>query len=102
MNDVTFGQAIKHLNNGGRAFRRGWNGVGIFIKLQVPDENSKMTGAYIYLDTTGLQTENPDAPKMLIPWQPSQTDMLAKDWVELSVGEAVCEDCAPQDDPPTK
>lgn len=60
--------------------RRGWNGKGIFIKLQVPDEHSKMTSPYIYIDTTGLRSNNPDAPRSCVPWLASQTDMLAEDW----------------------
>ena len=57
-----------------------WNGKGIFIKLQVPDEHSKMTSPYIYIDTTGLRSNNPDAPRSCVPWLASQTDMLAEDW----------------------
>lgn len=56
------------------------NGKGIFIKLQVPDEHSKMTSPYIYIDTTGLRSNNPDAPRSCVPWLASQTDMLAEDW----------------------
>lgn len=78
---LNFGQAIQALKNGHKAARLGWNGKGIFIELQVPDENSKMTSPYIFIDTTGLQTENPNAPKSRVPWLASQTDMLAEDWV---------------------
>lgn len=39
-----------------------------------------MTHPYIYIDTTWLQTDNPDAPKDRVPWLASQTDMLAEDW----------------------
>ena len=46
--------------------RQGWNGKGVFIKLQVPDEHSKMTSPYIYIDTTGLRSDNPDAPQKLM------------------------------------
>lgn len=78
---MDFGNAIFALKHGQKVARRGWNGRGIFIELQVPDEFSKMTHPYIYIDTTGLQTENPDAPKDRVPWLASQTDMLAEDWV---------------------
>jgi hypothetical protein len=77
---MNFGQALQGLKNGGRVARAGWNGKGIFIELQRPDANSKMTHPYIYINTTGLQTDNPDAPKNLVPWLASQTDMLAEDW----------------------
>ena len=78
---MNFGDALKVLRNGGKVFRQGWNGAGIFIGLQNPDENSFMTFPYIYIDTTQLLTHNPLAPKGRIPWLASQTDMLAEDWV---------------------
>ena len=77
---MNFGQALEALKGGKNVARKGWNGKGIFIELQVPDEHSKMTHPYIYINTNGLQTNNPDAPKNLVPWAPSQTDMLADDW----------------------
>jgi hypothetical protein len=77
---MNFGDAIEALRAGKKVARSGWNGRGIFIELQVPDPHSKMTSPYIYIDTTGLQTDNPDAPKSLVPWLASQTDMLAVDW----------------------
>ena len=78
-----FGYALCQLKQGNRVSRKGWNGKGIFIELQVPDANSKMSSPYIYIDTTGLQTDNPDAPKSLVPWLASQTDMLAEDWAVI-------------------
>lgn len=77
----SFGAAIEFLKNGAKVSRLGWNGVGIFIKLQQPDQNSYMTSPYIYIDTTELVTTNPNAPKSRVPWLASQTDMLANDWV---------------------
>ena len=85
---MNFGKALESLKAGKRVVRKGWNGKGIFIELQRPDEHSKMTHPYIYIDTLGLQTNNPDAPKDRVPWLASQTDMLAEDWevVDRAVG----------------
>jgi len=80
---MDFGKAIKALKDGKKVMRKGWNGKGIFIELQVPDEYSKMTHPYIFIDATGLETINPDAPKNRVPWLASQTDMLAEDWEVL-------------------
>lgn len=77
-----FGIALEHLKHGRKVRRRGWNGKGIYLELQRPDEHSKMTLPYIYIVTTGLVTDNPDAPKGIVPWLASQTDMLAEDWEE--------------------
>lgn len=79
---MNFGQAIALMQAGGQVSRAGWNGRGIHIAIQMPDENSKMTSPYIYIDTTGLQTTNSAAPKSMVPWLASQTDMLAVDWCE--------------------
>ena len=81
IDNLTFGLAIEALKLGFKVARKGWNGNGIFIILQVPDEHSKMTQPYIYIDTLGLQTINPNAPKGRVPWLASQTDLLAEDWV---------------------
>ena len=77
---MNFGQALEALKQGKRLRRRGWNGKAIFIELQRPDEFSKMTQPYIYIDTTNLISKNEDAPRGRVPWLASQTDMLAEDW----------------------
>lgn len=78
---MNFGQAIEALKEGKRVARKGWNGKGIYLELQIPDANSKMTLPYIYIVTSRLETTNPDAPKGVVPWLASQTDMLSDDWV---------------------
>lgn len=75
-----FGWAITEMYQGAKMRRRGWNGKGIHIEMQKPDDHSKMTQPYIYIETTNLQSDNPDAPRGRVPWFPSQTDMLAIDW----------------------
>ncbi len=87
IDNMNFGLAIEALKKGLKVARKGWNGRGIFIELQVPDENSKMSSPYIFIDTTGLQTDNINAPKSLVPWLASQTDMLADDWVIIGEDE---------------
>ena len=80
-----FGWALNALRKGRAVARKGWNGKGIYIKLQTPDVNSKMTLPYIYIVTNGLVTDNPNAPKGTVPWLASQTDMLAEDWEVVEV-----------------
>lgn len=69
---VDFGIALAYLREGKRVAREGWNGKGMWLELQVPDEHSKMTLPYIYMFT---------ATRDLVPWLASQTDILANDWV---------------------
>ena len=69
--NVGFGRALELLRAGGRVARAGWNGKGMWLALQVPDERSKMTLPYIYMRT---------AQGGIVPWLASQTDLLAEDW----------------------
>jgi hypothetical protein len=68
---MNFGEAIEALKSGLIVSRSGWNGKGMWLALQVPDEHSKMSLPYIYMRTV---TDN------LVPWLASQTDVLAEDW----------------------
>lgn len=68
---LSFGSAIYSLQNGHKLARAGWNGKLMWIKLQVPDSNSKMSLPYIYMKT---------ADDHLVPWLASQTDILSEDW----------------------
>jgi hypothetical protein len=67
----TIGWAVKQLQHGDRVRRSGWNGKGMWLELQKPDENSKMTLPYVFMFTTQGD---------LVPWLCSQTDLLANDW----------------------
>lgn len=78
---LTFGQAHELCMRGARIARLGWNGKGIFVAAQFPESNSKMTSPYLFIDTTGLVTDNAAAPRTCCPWTPSQTDMSACDWM---------------------
>lgn len=74
----TFGWAIKQLWNGKKVNRSGWNGKGMWLKLQVPDENSKMTLPYIYIEYPMGHIAYPTGSR--VPWLASQTDILSNDW----------------------
>ena len=76
---ATFGfdKAIGCLKRGFKLKRKGWNGKGIFIRLC---ETDATTNPFVCIDSSNLQTDNPDAKKNIVPWAPSQTDMLAEDW----------------------
>jgi hypothetical protein len=73
-NAMNFGQAIEALKAKRRVCRAGWNGKGMWLNLQTPDEHSKMSLPYIYMKT---------ADDNQVPWLASQTDMLADDWLSL-------------------
>lgn len=71
MIDKDFGWALGAMRDQEQVCRAGWNGKGMWLELQVPDEHSKMTLPYIFMKT---------ADGHLVPWLASQTDLLAVDW----------------------
>lgn len=72
---MNFGEALEALKQGQRVTRTGWNGAGMWIALQTPDENSKMRRPYLYMSPVGGD---------LVPWLASQTDLLAEDWANAA------------------
>lgn len=69
---LSFGRALRALKLGQKVAREGWNGKGMWLALQLPDDNSKMQRPYIYMS---------DAEGLLVPWLASQTDLLSDDWM---------------------
>lgn len=78
---INFGGAIEALKEGKRVARNGWNGKGMYIRLQRPDEHSLMTHPYMYIEYPANE-DHPVYPNgSRIPWVPSQSDALAEDWI---------------------
>ena len=75
--NMNFGEALAALKNGNKVSRAGWNGVGLWLELQTPDANSKMTLPYIFISYPPNAKTTPGAR---VPWLASQTDLLANDW----------------------
>lgn len=73
-----FGEALEQLKCGNRVQREGWNGKGMWLALQEPDANSKMTLPYIYIEYPVGHPAYPNGSR--VPWLASQTDMLSEDW----------------------
>lgn len=77
---MKFGAALEALELGMRVVRDGWNGKGMWLELQRPDANSKMTLPYIYINYPDDAKTTPGAR---VPWLASQTDMLSSDWMTV-------------------
>ena len=80
---MNFGQALESLKDGKKVSRDGWNAKGLWIELQTPTETSKMTRPYIYMTCPKGSTNHFGVQERdfeLVPWLPSQTDILAEDW----------------------
>lgn len=67
-----FGGALAALKSGRKVTRAGWNGKGMYLALQIPDENSANKKPYVYIVPVDGQR---------IPWTASQSDILADDWI---------------------
>ncbi len=71
---MNFGQALEELKKGNKVARNGWNGKGMWLDLQIVDENSKMGHNYIYMK---------GADNKFFPWTPNTLDVMAEDWQTL-------------------
>ena len=71
---MKIGNMIELLQQGKKTARNEWNGENQFLKMQLPDENSKMQRPYVYISPVDGK---------LVPWLPSQSDLLAEDWHEV-------------------
>lgn len=82
----SFSAALQALKDGNKLTRQGWNGKGLWIEIQRPDEHSKMTRPYLFLvspkgSTKQFGEDVKDFER--VPWLASQTDLLAEDWILL-------------------
>lgn len=86
-----FGWAIRHLKNGRRVTRSGWNGRGMYLWLlpaaMVKSEWCREPHLKEVAETNGGEIECLGSirmmtadQKVLTGWLASQTDMLAEDW----------------------
>lgn len=68
---MNFSHALDAVRTGAKITRTGWNGAGMWVCLQVPDEHSKMRRPYLFMCPIDGD---------LVPWVASQSDLLADDW----------------------
>jgi hypothetical protein len=73
---LTFGDVMEAMKRGAKTRRLGWNGKGMTLQAQFPDEHSKMTHPYLYMTIP----ECAEGTRRL-PWQPAQVDLFAEDWM---------------------
>lgn len=73
----TFSVAFEFMKRDKRLTRAGWNGKGLFIEVQRPDEHSKMSVPYLYISSGTVGAK-------MCPWVPTQTDLFATDWLMVS------------------
>lgn len=80
MEKFNFSIALTHLKNGCRVAREGWNEKDQWVMLTItaPTTSVEVDGER-YRFAPYVQLKN--AHGEMVPWQPSQDDMLAYDWM---------------------
>jgi hypothetical protein len=80
--NLTFGKALDKAILEGRKIRNAvWNGLNkqeMFVAVQHPDENSRMTKSYLY-----MQVNTSEAPSLRRPRVPSMLDLFSDTWEVL-------------------
>ena len=87
---MDFSDALRLVKAGKKVAREGWNGKGMFIFL-VAGSRFKVNRPPllgIYPEGTEIDyhghVDLRSATGQIVPWNPSQTDMLAEDWAEVA------------------
>ena len=81
MENLNFSQVLDLLKSGKRAARKGWNNPAIFVEVQTPDANSKMTKPYLYMVKSGsIATDGISTPAQVFPLDLSCESIFAEDW----------------------
>jgi hypothetical protein len=88
---MDFGKALQALKQGQRVHREGWNGSNMFLFLVAGSEFKVNREPLLSIMGEGVvvryhaHIDMKTAQGLVVPWNASQTDMLAEDWqlVEL-------------------
>lgn len=66
---MNFGQALEALKKGGSVRLPAWQ-PDVMIKCQRPDEHSKMTAPYLYVESR----------YGLVPWKETMIELFSENW----------------------
>lgn len=64
-----FGEAIERMKAGDKVRLPKWQ-LDVFISVQTPDANSKMTAPYFYVTSRSG----------MVPWIPTMIEMFSEEW----------------------
>lgn len=68
---MDFSEALRELKYGAHMTREDWQGRSMWVKLHYPTPTSSVDRPFLLLS---------DSVGRLVPWTPSQIDLLAEDW----------------------
>jgi len=67
---LNFGQAFSALKEANCCMRLPKWSTDVVIKMQIPDENSKMSAPYLYVESRYGR----------VPWMPTVIELFSEDW----------------------
>jgi hypothetical protein len=79
--EMSFGHAVELMKKGHKVARSGWNGKGMYLVLILPHEYSVENFPLEEAEDLDAFVALRTATKSLIPWNCSQADALANDWL---------------------
>lgn len=79
---MDIGKTVQFMREGGRVRRAGWNGVGMWLEYvsQSTFHQQRNFSPTKTLPFIAMRTVQGD----FVPWLCSQTDLLARDWEEVT------------------
>ena len=82
--NFSYSVALYLLKNGFKVSRKGWGwkGTNVYLQVQFPDENSKMTLPYIYM-VKRVFADDGSFVTMYFPCPTSDESIFANDWFLL-------------------
>lgn len=81
MKPMTFSEALERLKAGAKVVNLAWNGKLQHLECQRPDEKSKMTHPYLFIEFAANHPNEAVRGKR-VPWLASQLDIFSDEWVE--------------------
>lgn len=87
--ELSYSEALVLMKDGKKLTRKHWNVKGLWVEMQFPDEHSKMTKPYLFMNapngTTDHWGDDADPVCDRVPWRPSNTDENQNDWEIVEV-----------------
>lgn len=78
--NMNFSDALEAVKSGAKIYREGWNGKGLWLELHKSRGTVDLPYIELIYPVTGYG-EPPYPNGARVPWVPSQTDVLANDWL---------------------
>ena len=70
---MNFGEAFEYAKKGWCMYLPGWK-EDVKVKVQFPDDNSKMTAPYLYVESRfGM-----------VPWKETMIELFSEDWMVVT------------------